>query len=236
MEIVKTLLKVLVIAFVYLGVGPVLGFFLKGKDRARRVTLGVMAWLLVRPPTNFTLMLYSIEEYRGHTKGFEFNYLEAIAMGLALAALLERRKDFRFFPPGLWAWFLWIGVGLLSVPGALNPLYALMPAFKFAKMAFVFLGVFSALHDERDVKAVMRGFAIALVVQLVVCLWERYALGAFRATGWFEHENSMAMWSYMIALPILGLALSEETSRRDMILFFCAFGAAGVVVDRKSVV
>jgi hypothetical protein len=230
MEIVKTLLKVLVIAFVYLGVGPVLGFFLKGKDRARRVTLGVMAWLLVRPPTNFTLMLYSIEEYRGHTKGFEFNYLEAIAMGLALAALLERRKDFRFFPPGLWAWFIWIGVGLLSVPGALNPLYALMPAFKFAKMAFVFLGVFSALHDERDVKAMMRGFAIALIVQLVVCLWERYALGAFRATGWFEHENSMAMWSYMIALPILGLALSEETARRDMILFFCAFGSAGMVV------
>lgn len=230
MEIFKTLLKVMVIAFVYLGIGPMLGFFLKGKDTARRITLGFMAWWLVRPPSDFTLMLYSVETYRGHSRGFEFNFIEAITIGLALAALLEKRKDFRFVPPGLWAWFLWIGVGLMSVPGAMNPIYALMPAFKFAKMAFVFCGVFAALHDERDVKAMMRGFAVALIMQMILCLWSRYVLGGFRVMGWFEHQNPMAMWSYMIAMPILGLALSKETSQRDVILFFCAFAAAGLVV------
>jgi hypothetical protein len=230
MEIVKTLLKVLVIVVVYLGVGPLLGFYLKGRDVARRVTLGFMAWWLVRPPTDFTLMLYSIAQYRGHSRGFEFNFLEAIALGLSLAALLERRKDFRWLPPGLWAWFLWVGVGLLSVPGALNPIYALMPAFKFAKMGFVFAGVFAALHDERDMKALMRGFAIALIVQVVVCLWGRYVNGGYRVTGWFEHQNPMAMWSYTVAFPILALALSKETSPRDVMLFFSAFGAAGLVV------
>ncbi|MGL5019215.1 MAG: hypothetical protein ACRDBP_13855, partial [Luteolibacter sp.] len=183
MEIVKTILKVLVIVFVYLGIGPLLGYYLKGKDTARRITLGFMAWWLVRPPSDFTLMLYSIEEYRGHCRGFEFNFIEAIAIGLALAALLEKRKDFRFLPPGLWAWFLWIVVGLLSVPAALDPVYALMPAFKFAKMGFVFIGVFAALHDERDMKAVMRGFAVALIMQLVLCLWGRYVQGGFRVMG-----------------------------------------------------
>ena len=230
MEIVKTILKVLVIAFVYLGIGPLLGYYLKGRDTARRITLGFMAWWLVRPPSDFTLMLYSIEEYRGHCRGFEFNFIEAIAIGLALAALLEKRKDFRFLPPGLWAWFLWIMVGLLSVPAALNPIYALMPAFKFAKMGFVFIGVFAALHDERDMKAVMRGFAVALIMQLILCLWGRYVQGGFRVMGWFEHQNPMAMWSYMIAMPILGLAISKQTSQRDMILFFFAFAAAGLVV------
>ena len=230
MEIVKTLLKVFVIGFVYLGVGPLLGFYLNGKDTARRVALGFMAWWLVRPPSDFTLMLYSIDTYRGHCRGFEFNFIEAIGIGLALAALLEKRKDFRFLPPGLWAWFLWVGVGLMSLFSAINLIYALMPAFKYAKMGFVFLGVFAALHDERDVKAVMRGFAIALIVQMVNCLWGRYVLGGYRVTGWFEHQNPMAMWSYMIALPILGLALSKETSPRDVLLFFFAFGAAGLVV------
>ncbi len=230
MEIVKTLIKVLVIAFVYLGVGPLLGFYLKGRDTARRVTLGFMAWWLVRPPSDFTLMLYSIETYRGHCRGFEFNFIEAIAIGLALAALLEKRRDFRILPPGLWVWFLWILAGLISVPGAMNPIYALMPAFKYAKMAFVFVGVFAALHDERDVKAVMRGFAVALIMQMLLCLWARYVLGGFRVTGWFEHQNPMAMWSYMLAMPILGLAISKQTSPRDVILFFCAFGAAGLVV------
>ena len=230
MEILKTVIKVMVIAFVYLGLGPMLGFYLKGKDTARRITLGFMAWWLVRPPSDFTLMLYSIEWYRGHTKGFEFNFIEAIAIGLALAALLEKRKDFRFLPPGLWLWFLWIAVGLLSVPSALNPDFALMPAFKFAKMAFVFIGVFAAVHDERDVLAIMRGFAIAIIMQLILCLWARYVMGGFRVMGWFEHQNPMAMWSYMVAMPILGLAISKQTTRQDVILFFCAFGAAGLVV------
>lgn len=102
MDIVKTLLKIPVIAVVYLGVGPLLGYYLRGKDFARRVTLGFMAWSLVRPPSDFTLMLDSITTYRGHTKGFEFNLIEAIALGLSLAALWEKRQDFRFFPPGLW--------------------------------------------------------------------------------------------------------------------------------------
>lgn len=81
------------IAFVYLGVGPMLGYFLRGKDAARRIVLGFMAWWLVRPPSDFTLMLYSVEKYRGHSRGFEFNFIEAIAIGLALASLWEKRKD-----------------------------------------------------------------------------------------------------------------------------------------------
>lgn len=230
MEILKTIVKVLVIAFVYLGMGPALGFLLRGRDTARRVALGFMAWWLVRPPSDFTLMLGSIETYRGHCRGFEFNFLEAIAIGLALAALLEKRRDFRWLPPGLWAWFLWVGAGLLSVPGAMDPVYALMPAFKYAKMGFVFLGVFAALHDERDMMAMMRGWAVALLMQLVLCLWSRYVLGGFRVTGWFEHQNPMSMWSYTVAFPILGLALSRHTSPRDVLLFFAAFGAAGLVV------
>lgn len=230
MDVAKTILKVLVIAFVYLGLAPVLGHYLRGKDFARRVTLGFMAWWLVRPPSDFTLMLYSIEKFRGHARGFEFNFIEAIAIGLALAALLEKRKDFRFLPPGLWLWLLFVVVGLLSVPGAISPLYALMPAFKFAKIIFIYVGLFAALHDERDLTAVMRGFAIALIMQVINCLWGRYVVGGFRVMGWFEHQNPMAMWSYMVGFPILGLAISKETSQRDMLLFFAAFAAAGMVV------
>jgi len=229
MDILKTILKVLVIAFVYLGVGPMLGFYLNGKEKARRVALGFMAWWLVRPPSDFTLMLYSID-YRGHTKGFEFNFIEAIGIGLALAAYLEKRRDFRFVPPGIVVWLLWVAVCSMSIPGAIYPLYAAMPAFKFAKMVFIYLGVFAAIHDERDVKAVMKGFAIALIMQLILCLWNRYVLGGFRVMGWFEHQNPMAMWSYMLALPMLGLVISKETPPRDVLLYFSAFVGAGLVV------
>ncbi|MFT3990863.1 MAG: hypothetical protein QM680_05580 [Luteolibacter sp.] len=230
MDIVKTLLKILVIAFVYLGIGPMLGFYLRGKETARRVTLGFLGWWLVRPPSDFTLMLYSIERYRGHCRGFQFNYMEAIAIGLALVAILEKRKDFRWFPPGLWVWMLWVLIGLFSIVNAIDTIYALMPAFKYAKMAFIWIGVFAALHDERDVKALMRGFSIALILQIIICLWGRYVQGGFRVTGWFEHQNPMSMWCYTLGMPILGLALSKQTKPRDMALFFSAYAAAGLAV------
>lgn len=230
MEIVKTLIKVMLIAFVYLGVGPLLGFYLKGRASARRWVLGAMAFWLVRPPSDFTLMLNSIESYRGHSRGFEFNFMDAIAMAFIIAAVLEKRRDFKVLPPGLWAWFLWVGACSLSVVSAIEPVYALMPAFKFFKMGIIFLGVFAALQDEKDLRAMMRGFAVALVVQLVVCLWGRYVQGGFRVTGWFEHQNPMAMWSYMVAFPILGLAICQKTPRRDALFFFSAFTSAGVVV------
>jgi cell division protein FtsW (lipid II flippase) len=230
MELVKLILKLMMIAVVYLGIGPGLGFYLKGRDTARRVVLGFMAWWLVRPPGDFTLMLYSIERYRGHTKGFEFNYLEALAMALSLAAYLEKRKDFKFLPPGLWVWIGWVVVCCASVTSAINPLYVWMPTFKFLKMGLVFAGVFHAIHDERDVRAIMRGFSIALILQLLVCLYFRYVKGAYRVIGWFEHQNPMAMWSYMLALPILGLAMSKQTKNKDFLLHAAAFGSAGLVV------
>jgi len=97
-------------------------------------------------------------------------------------------------------------------------------------MGRLFGGVVCALREKNDVLAMMRGFAVALLVQLVICLWGRYVQGGFRVMGWFEHQNPMAIWSYMVAFPLFGLALSVETKPRDVLLFFAAFGAAGLVV------
>ncbi|WP_018970525.1 O-antigen ligase family protein [Rubritalea marina] len=230
MEIVVLIIKVAIILTVYFVGGPVLGFLMKGNDLLRRLFLGFTAWWLVRPPSDFTLMLYSIETYRGHAKGFEFNFIEGIAIGFALAAILEKRHDFKLFPPGLILWLSWIMVSLFSVVNAIEPLYVFMPAFKFLKMSFVIVGVFAAIRGEKDILAIMRGFAIALIVQVIICLWGRYIQGGFRVTGWFEHQNPMSMWCYMVGMPIFGLALAKETSKKDMWLYFIAFGAAGLTV------
>lgn len=230
MDIVKNIFKVIIICGFYFGVGPTFGFLVKDRDQLRRVVLAFFAFMLVRPPSNITLMLYSIETYRGHAKGFEFNFLEPIAFGFALAAVLEKRRDFSWFPPGLWIWLLWVVVSTFSIVNAIEPLYTLMPAFKFGKMAFIYVGIFAAVRDERDLLAMMRGFAVALIVQVLYCLWSRYVLGMYRISGWFEHSNPMSMWSYTVAIPLLSLALTKETKSRDVLLFFLGFGSAGLAV------
>jgi len=52
MDDIKTLLKVLVIATFYFGMTPLLGSYLKGKDVARRVTLGFLAVWCDHPRTS----------------------------------------------------------------------------------------------------------------------------------------------------------------------------------------
>jgi O-antigen ligase len=230
MEIVVTLIKALIIAVFYLGIGPGLGFFLNGRDTARRWVLGFISWWMVRPRSDFTLMLDSVDRYRGHAKGFEFNWVEAICIGLSITAWLEKRKDFRWFPPGLIFWLGWVALSCLSLVNALNVVYGLMPALKFAKMAFVYAGVFHSIHDQRDIKAMARGFGVALILQLLYCLFARYVQGGYRIIGWFEHQNPMAMWSYMCAFPLLGLALSKQTPSKESIFYLIAFGCAGLVV------
>ena len=65
MEIVKLLIKVAVIMTGTFGAPLVVAFLANQNKLWRRVILCGMVLLLVRPPGNFTLMLYSVDWYRG---------------------------------------------------------------------------------------------------------------------------------------------------------------------------
>ncbi|MEM6910626.1 MAG: O-antigen ligase family protein [Verrucomicrobiota bacterium] len=230
MEIVLTGIKALIVLVAYLAGPPVLAWAMRDRAWLRRFFLFLIPCVLVRPPGNFTLQLYSIETYRGHTKGFEFNFLEPLALAFLLCSFLEKRSDKKLFVPGLFPYLALILMSTLSVIAAENQLYTLMAAAKFGKMIFLLVGVCNAIRETIDVRWLLRGFAVACVLLLGSCLYGRFVLGSFQVSGWFEHQNPMAMWSYQIGLILFAVTLARDTSWREGTLFFLGFGAAGLCI------
>jgi O-antigen ligase len=54
--------------------------------------------------------------------------------------------------------------------------------------------------------------------------------GSWQVKGWFEHQNPLAMWCYLGALPILAMALWPKIKGRFLWLCLAGFGGAGLCI------
>ena len=225
----KDILKVIIIlgGFVVIVTGT--AWMSSRQAWARRAVLCLIAFMLVRPPGNFTLMLYSVDWYRGHTKGFEFNFLEMFALGLIVGAAATGKRV-KLLPPGAILYAIYCLASLLSIVAAYNQIYVLMGFFKFALAFVIAMGVCHAIEGKEDIRWLLRTFALALVVNLLVALKMRYVDGRYQIPAWFEHQNPMAMWCYFLGLILLAVALAKDIRWGDTLIFFIGFAAAGMSI------
>lgn len=220
----------LIFPLYFLG-GPALGHWLAERRAAQRGVFCLMVFMTAWFPTKFTLMLGSIELYRGHTKGFEFSLIEVLAIALLVAAAKTRRQLLPtppLIPGGAWLYLFWCALMTVSIFAAYNALYVWMGVHKFSKIVLLFVAGFHFLRDETDLAWLARTLAGMVLFMALVCLKMRLLDGAFRTTGWFEHQNPMAMWAYFAALPAFALGLRRETPPRDALLYLGGAGAAGL--------
>ena len=200
----------------YLIAAPALGWWLSRSRAYERAALCLMVFMPSWDPSNLTLMLDSVEWYRGHTRGFEASLIEVVAVALMVCAALRRDRDVRWMPPGAWVYLTYCALSCLSVFPAMNSVFALMAVVKFTMVLLIFIAAYQAFRDEEDFRWVLRTLAFALVLQVGVALKMRFIDGRFQVHGWFEHQNAMAMWAYLCSLPLLSVAFAPKTSKRDM--------------------
>jgi hypothetical protein len=226
----QDLVKACVIFAGYLLLAPALGLVLARDRRLERAVLALLVWMPSWFPGKLTLMLHSVERYRGHTKGFEASLIEIVAVALIISAAQRRDRAGRSLPPGLWIYLAWCGLSCLSLVTAANPTYALMAAVKFTKASLIFVGAFRALRDEEDLRWLLHALAFSLMLQALVGLKLRFLEGRWQVACWFEHQNPMAMWAYLTALPLLSVALAPQTKNRDTWVYLGGVGAAGLLI------
>jgi hypothetical protein len=226
----KEFLKAIIILIEYGALGPLLGLFIARHRNLQRAALALMVFMTSWFPGKLTLMLDSIEFYRGHTKGFEFSLIEVVAIALIVSAARNRRPSERRLPPGAWLYLGYCLLSCLSLIPAMNKVYALMAAFKFTKAVLIFIGAYHGVRDLEDLRWVLHTMAGMLVLQVGVGLKERFVDHMWQVKGWFEHQNPMAMWAYLCALPLLSTALARPTSRRDTGVYLIGVAAAAVLV------
>ncbi len=226
----KDLLKLLVVLTGYLALAPLLGAYFARNRVAERMGLCLLVAMPSWFPSKLTLMVHSVEFYRGHTKGFEFSIMVALGIALTVSACLRRAPDAPRCPPGMWLYLAYCALSCLSLISADNRTYGLMAAWKFASAVMIFVGAFHAFRDEDDLRWVLRTLAGALILQTLVCVKSRYLDGLWQVKGWFEHQNPMCMWAYLCAVPLLSVAFAPATSRRDTLLYLAAVAATALMI------
>lgn len=208
---IKEIIKFLVVSGWYLVLPPMLGWWLQGNRRRQRWVMAAMVFLTSAHINKFTLMLNSVEFYRGHTKGFEASLIVTLALSLLAAGFLERAKGFRWVPPGLGWWWLYCAVSMLSILAAPNTTYVMMAGWKFTTSGVILAAAYNYLKDEEDLRWLLKAIAVTLIVQAVVVLKMKYVDGFYQVRGWFEHQNPLAMWAYLLGLPLLAVTMAKAS-------------------------
>jgi len=223
-------LKLPVVLAGFFLLAPLLGMILRHRRSWQQWTLGLMVFMTSWHINKITLVVGSIEWYRGHTKGYEASLITVLALALLIAGFLEKRPDFRWLPPGAWLWLAYCAVSLVSVLAAPAKDYVFMAGWKFGSAVLVFSAAYNQLREEADLDFILRAIAFTLFVQLAVVIKLKYLDGQYQIRGWFEHQNALAMWAYTLGLPLLAVAMAEVgrvTSRWAT----AGFAASAVIVQ-----
>lgn len=224
------LIKIPFVLTCYLLVAPALGFLLCGRVVAQRLVLGLMVFMTSWQINKFTMMMGSVERYRGHTKGFEASLVSVLGLALIVNAFLERRPDFRWLPGAARLWLLYCGLSMLSIFAAPNVSYTLMAGWKFTLATVILIGAYNQVRTRTDLRWLLLSLAFTLCVQAMVALKGKYIDGFYQVRGWFEHQNSLATWAYPAGLVLLVTCLSA--SYREVWMWLAGgFAAAGILVQ-----
>jgi hypothetical protein len=226
-------IKAPIILFGYFILAPILAVLIKNSRPAQSGVFAMMVFMTSWHITKFTLMLHSVETYRGHTKGFEFSFIEILAVSLILASYLGRKPadtGWRLLPPGVFLYFLYCAVSFLSIFHAPDKLYVIMATIRFTKAALIYIGAFHFIRSEQDVHLLLKALSGTLVVQMLVVLKMKYVDHFYQVHGWFEHQNPLAMWAYMCGLPLLACAMSAVKTN-DGRWYTAGFAATAIIVQ-----
>ncbi len=223
-------IKAPIILIGYLIIAPILGLLVNSRADFRRWILGLMVFITSWHINKMTLMLDSINSYRGQVRGFEFSWMDVLAIALIVSLRSDRTRPAMGWPTGIGLYLLYCALSSLSIIHALNPLYATMAAFKYTKASLIFISVYWAVREEKDVRFILRAIAFTLCLHALVALDMKYVQHIYQVRGWFEHQNAMAMWAYLLGLPLLAAAMAR-IGRVDARWCVVGFGASAILVQ-----
>lgn len=235
------LIKFAALGPLFLLLAPAIGLWLKGRPKWQLAVFAVMCFMTLNGllgPGNWGLTLGSIESYRGHTKGYHFYFNHALAIALIVAKWREDRKTFRWIPPGL-GWFLfYCALSLISVVNAPDTNLVYMTAHKTIFAGVLMVATFNTLRSEEDLKFFLRVMVWTMLWELVVCLKLKYLNGMYQVRGTFEHQNPLAMYTVLIAMPLLAVGLGPKGKGANLILFgyLCCAAIVQCTLSRGALV
>ncbi len=189
---------------------PAVTFVLLFFPRWRRTCIALMVFSTchIKKPF-YQEVFYTF--YRGVDRGYGVTIPDLFFFGFALYLLIMRPGKTKWIPYALPAWWLVIGISIISLGNAGVVSYGLFTIHKFIRAAVLFWVMVNIVKDRRDIQAVLAGFTAALAWQGTVVLWNKYVNASVvnRVVGSFNHPNALTMYLDLI-LPIVWACFLEK--------------------------
>lgn len=224
------LIKAFILANSYFVIAPIAGYILSKDRRLEDITMAAMMFLLGLHINTTVLVIHSIEWYRGVTKGYEFTMMEVLAVALIFASLFKAKRPFIWLPLGTLLWLLYLCASSLSIFTAINTSYVLMSLLKHAKVWLIVYAVVNYTRTRREVQIILTSLSVMLFYQFIIVAKMKWIDGHYQVRGLFEHQNPLAMFTYMAALPLLAAAMSPAVHKLRSLIYLAAFGCSSIII------
>ena len=154
-------------------------------------------------PLHITMAFVSWLDWPGFSKGAEFSAVDALV--LSLYCVLPRVRHSLPFRISFALYFL---ATLFSASQAFAPAASLFYSWQLVRMFFVYVVIIRVCAHPLALSALLKGMSAGLFVEVIVVLWERFALGLLQTPGTFLHQNTLGMVTHFIVFPFFALLLS----------------------------
>ena len=229
------MVKAVILLFIFCVMAPVAGFFMRNRRPWQKATFFLLCFLSVGgffSAGDWGLTIHPVL-YRGNARGFHFYWVEAVAVALLWAQVIGDWRRFRFLPPGLWLYFLYCFVSLISLINAPVVLYGFFAAWQALKITVIFVAAYNFLREESDFQYPLTCMGVTMLWELAVVLKQKYLDGIYQVWGTFEHQNSLCMFTIMIGMVFLSVSLGPKRPRSNFFLL-CYIACAAIVQSTLS--
>ena len=220
-------MKYVIFSLAAMAVIPGAFFFAFSKKWLGRMMVLLMLPVLMQRGTAINFV--SVEWYRGTVRGFEISLCYLVAIMVILTQII-RGKSIKWVPcAGAWLYLAYFFWSCLSLQNCANVQYGCMELLKMVMMYLVFVAVYNWLDHGGDVKNLLAGFAIVLVCNFFMIIYQHVA-GVWQARGTFQHQNSLALYALMLVPIFFARYLNARGSfEKYMTFVVLAFGSATLV-------
>ena len=174
----------------------------------------------------------SREWYRGTSRGFEVTIVDLLAIGLAASAILRPREGEKrwFWPASLGLILIYFLYAAFCVVVADPKIFGLFELSKMVRGIIVFIAAALYVRSEREVRVFVWSLGIAVCIEGLAALIERYYSGIHRVPGTVKDSNSLSMYLCTTA-PVFVAVITSRFPK-----YLKALGAAAIALAFVGVI
>ena len=209
---------------------PVIVEWLRTNPREAPWLSGLMGVLLfVYGPYNLSVAPYPWAMWPGYVKGIDVTVLDVVALGIVIGT---RHRPFKM--PFRWQMILYLIAVVIAIPQSPVPMASSFYVWQLIRVYIVFRAVALVSQDDRHWNAILAGLILGLSFHALTAGWA-WGRGVTQSGGRLGHQNLLGMFTNMVLMPSLAMALAGIRLRWAMLGVFAAAIALTATASRASI-